>query len=612
MKGSTTSGSVSGQLRVMATTDLHMQLLGYDYFADCPSDDLGLVNLAHKIAQLRGSAPGATVLCDNGDLIQGNPLADHVASRSGAAPHPMIAALNLLRYDAMTLGNHEFDYGLDFLRQTLAQAQFPVVSANIQFPEGPAPYTILTKNVPCADGTTRTIRLGITGFGPPQIANWDHENHLGFVRTDDIVAAATDAVIAMKADGADLIIALCHSGIGAEVHVPGMENAAVPLAGVDGIDAIIAGHTHGQFPHPAHPRSNIVNPDRGTIHKKPTVMAMSHGRALGVIDLELSWSAKGWNIADHAVRVIKADGSGDPTGPLDAQLRDLVSDAHAQTLRHMRTPIAQTAVPIQSYFATIQPDLSQQVLAKAMQDAVRMGLADGPYADLPILAATAPFRFGGQTGLGRYIDIPPGPITLHDVAAIFPFADTLFAVRRSGAQIADWLERGASYFNQMRPGDTKQELINPLGAGYHCDSVFGLRYEIDLCQPARCDAHGQVINPTAHRIKSLRFGGRLIKDDDQFVVATNSYRARGGGGFAHIPHKDVLIGGPAKLRDVLATSLRENGVINSEIEPTWAFTPMAATKAVFVSAPEAAAHMAGNITALGTDRSGASRYQISF
>ncbi|WP_108815461.1 bifunctional 2',3'-cyclic-nucleotide 2'-phosphodiesterase/3'-nucleotidase [Loktanella sp. Alg231-35] len=605
-----------GRLRILATTDLHMQLLGYDYFADRPDHTLGLVNLAATIARLRDAPDITTILCDNGDLIQGTPLADFLADTLHPNDtHPMIAALNLLIYDAMTLGNHDFDFGLGFLRQALRGAQFPIVSANIHVPEGDAlaqPFAILKRDVRCNDGHSRPIRIGITGFGPPQIADWDYSSHDGLVATDDIVGAAERIVPKIKAAGADIIIALCHSGIGAVTPTARMENAAVPLAAVPGIDVIVAGHTHDRFPDAERPVTAGVDPVKGTLHGKPTVLASSFGKALGVIDLDLGWQPKGWTIKAHTVRLERPAPQSTANGPLQDQLGELVQRAHDETLRQMRQPIAQTSDPIHSYFATVAPDLPQQLLAKAMQDTAKRGLAANVTATMPLLAATAPFRFGGRSGLGQFISIPPGPITLHDAAAIFPFADRLVAVRRTGLELMDWLERAASYYNQITPDTSGQSLNNPLYAGYHCDTISDLHYEIDLTQPARFDAHGKCIRPHATRINALCWNGHPVAATDQFVVATTSFRAQGGGGFVPVPEDDVLYRSKRKMRAVLVDYLTQLKTIDISVTPNWRFAPNPGATATFESAVEAAQHLPANIALIGPTRTGLSRYQIRF
>ena len=601
---------------MLETTDLHMQLLDYDYFADRPDPHIGLIGLADQISALREEKGVTTLLCDNGDLIQGNPLADYVANHfEHDQTHPMIAALNVLQYDAMTLGNHEFDYGLQFLRQTLSKAAFPIVSANIRSNCGDplaAPFTILEREILLSDGTRRPIKIGITGFGPPQISDWNDRGGGADVCVEDIIDAAHQIVPKMQAAGTDLIIALCHSGISSAQSTSRMENAAIPLAAVEGIDVLLTGHTHQAFPNPSIADTPDVDYTSGSLHKKPTVMANFCGKSLGVIDLDLHWKASGWSIADQTVRLEHARlAEGDET-LLRQNLRALVAKPHAATLAKMRAPIARTAIPIFSYFATVQPDLSQQLLARAMQEALCASLAQTKFAALPVLAAKSSYRFGGRSGLGHYIDIPAGPITLRDAAAIFPFADVLCGVRRTGRQLRLWLERSAAHYNQLRPGHADQPLINPQSAGYNCDALYGLTYQIDLTQPARFDTNGQEIDATAHRITDLKHKGTLISDDAVFVVATNSFRTKGGGGFPEITPSDIVYQSTRSVREQLIAHLKQAGTIIQPVQPNWCFAPIPKTCAQFDSAPQARHHLNDPIRHIGPGADGFETYQINF
>jgi 2',3'-cyclic-nucleotide 2'-phosphodiesterase/3'-nucleotidase len=596
------------RLRVLATTDLHMHLLAYDYFADRADNSLGLCGLVDLIDALRAEHPQATLLCDNGDFLEGTPLADHIVGASGTLQiHPMIAAQNALGYDAITLGNHDLDFGLPFLRQALGQSHAAVVSANVTCTDTPpiaSGFTIATRSLVCSDGKTRPIKIGITGFAPPQTQNTGPP---GALVVCDIVESARKIVPSIKAAGADIIVALCHSGIANTQHQQMMENAAVPLAAVDGIDALVLGHTHELFPASARPRTNAVDPQAGTLHGKPAVMAGYYGTSLGLIDLAVAWNGAGWHVQNHEVRLIKPQTPPVPKSKRRTEIEQLATQPHTATLFKIRRPIAQTVVRIQNYFATVQPDLSLQLLASAMHDVVTSAMPD-----VPVLAAVSPFRHGGRNGLGQYIDIPPGDVTLRDAAAIFPFADGLCAVRRSGAQIKDWLERTASHYNTIAPHKTQQALLNQLSAGYNCDTLYGLTYDIDLSQPARYDPFGCVIDPDALRVHNIAMNGHAINDDDVFVVATNSFRANGGGGFAQVPPQDMLWQSDEDLRDIVVDALKSHGTFADGLTPVWRFKPIVGAVAQFQSAPQARLHLAGPIAHVGHACNGFDTYAITF
>ncbi|MEJ6404466.1 bifunctional 2',3'-cyclic-nucleotide 2'-phosphodiesterase/3'-nucleotidase [Yoonia sp. 2307UL14-13] len=588
----------SGRLRILETTDLHMQVLPYDYFADRPDPKTGLLQLIGTIADLRAAPEVTTLLFDNGDFLQGNPLADYIAAHwETGDTHPMIAALNTIRYDAITLGNHEFNYGLDYLQDVLADAAFPITCANLRHLDDldlAGPYLILDRTVTCSDGQDRPIRVGVIGFLPPQITTWDHATLAERVETEDIVTAAQRIIPKMISDGADIIIALCHSGIEGIGHVDNMENAAVPLAAVPGIDVMLTGHTHELFPHADATANGPVDPVAGTLHGKPAVMAGFYGGHLGQIDLVLDWTRDGWVISQHCSRLRTGATSTDPSAAIIAQH---MAPAHKATLDHIRQPIATTSGPIHSYFADIGHDHAQQLLARAQQDFARDLLAETPYHDLPILSATSPFRAGGRAGPDHYVDIAPGPLTLRDAAAIYPFPNTFCALRRTGRQIRDWLQVSAARFAGIAPGQQDQPLINPRFPGYNHDSLFGISYRIDL--------------QTSH-IVDLTHDGKPVQDDDVFIVATNSYRAGGGGGIVTDGIPDIVLSTTDANRDILIAYLRDHPRISVTPQPLFQFSPIPGTAATFLSAPAAQDHLPENVFHLGPGPQGFHRYRICF
>ena len=285
-------------LRLMETTDLHVHVFPYDYYSDKPVDTVGLSRTASIIKDIRAEATNSLLL-DNGDFLQGNPMGDYIAYERGMKEgdeHPVITAMNTVGIEASTLGNHEFNYGLDFLMKSLAKAGYPVVCANIAKTKGATPtedetllppYTILTRTITDGAGEAHPIKIGIIGFVPPQVMNWDRKHLEGNVEARDIVEAARAYVPEMIEKGTDVIIALSHSGIGSANESDMMENASVPLATVEGIDCIMTGHSHLVFPSSTYADFAAVDAEAGTIHGKPAAMAGFWGSHLGLIDLML-------------------------------------------------------------------------------------------------------------------------------------------------------------------------------------------------------------------------------------------------------------------------------------------------------------------------------------
>lgn len=292
----------------------------------------------------------------------------------------------------------------------------------------------------CADGHSRPLRLGVMGLVTPQVVDWDKALLDGHLIAADIVETAQDMVPQMRAEGADIIVALCHAGIDTAPWAQGMENAAYHFAAVDGINVVLTGHTHDVFPDGTDHDDPQIDGQAGQLHGKPAVMAGSYGTLLGVVALDLDWTGTGWAAGTFDVTVQKAV-SRRPDTLLQSGMKATVLDIHSQALTHIRHPVARTDQPIQSHFATAAPNLSLQLPAHAQRDAIVTAGADTAWGHLPVLSAVAPFRAGGKGRPSHFIDIPKGALTLRDVAAIYPFANKVFAVRRTGAQLRAWLNR---------------------------------------------------------------------------------------------------------------------------------------------------------------------------
>jgi 2',3'-cyclic-nucleotide 2'-phosphodiesterase/3'-nucleotidase len=535
----------TGQMRILETTDLHMHLLGHDYFADRDDGTFGLARLADVITARR---KGACLLFDNGDFLQGTPLADVLAARQC---HPLAEAFNTLGYDAITLGNHEFDYGTGALALFCRQLDAPLVSANVATVSGGQdwrPFRILTRAIPCCDGKSRKIRIGVTGFAPPSLTKAK-----GIV-TRPFAAAARDTIAAMKGAGADLIVVLCHAGIGGAE-----DESARSLAAVDGIDVILMGHTHDSFPDPAGVGTDKIDHVKGTICGKPAVMAGYHGTSLGEIDLDLCHQPDGWRVTGHNVRLHPIVETQVPPSPARELIEALAIPAHQSHLLRMRMPLGRSGQPLNNHFATVVPDPVARLLAKIMRETVARAIA----IPCPV-AAVAPFQPAGAKGRQRRITLPAGGLTYRDAICLFPFRDRLCALRQTGRQLRAWLARSAMHYAQVLPVRTAQPLINPNSADYFCDGLFGLQYRIDLAQPAKAD--------NLDRIADMRFAGRPVGDSESFIVAATGFRRQGGGGFPVIAREDVLWTSDQSLQEIVTDAIAAGAAEDIPPEHVWSFS----------------------------------------
>ncbi|WP_108262129.1 bifunctional 2',3'-cyclic-nucleotide 2'-phosphodiesterase/3'-nucleotidase [Mangrovicoccus ximenensis] len=593
--------SNQAHLRLMETTDIHVHVFPYDYYADKPVDTVGLARTASLVGEIRAEASNA-LLFDNGDFLQGNPMGDYIAYERGMGEgrtHPAIDAFNALGVDAATLGNHEFNYGLPFLDAALKGAACPVVSANVVTAKGETPdqdetllppYVILDHDLVDGSGESQPIRIGVIGFVPPQILQWDRGHLEGKVETRDIVEAAEAWVPVMKAEGAEIIVALCHSGIGSAVHEPGMENAAVPLAAVEGIDVIFTGHSHLVFPGADFEGFEAVDAAAGTIHGKPAVMAGFWGSHMGLVDLLLERGESGWTIAEarceaRPIYLRGEDRTVTPTVESVPAVLEAVETAHAATLDYIRRPVGKTDAPLYSYFALVADDPSVQIVSQAQEWYIAQMMRGTEWEGLPILSAAAPFKSGGRGGPDYYTDVAAGDIAIKDVADLYLYPNTVRAVKIDGATVREWLERSAGMFNQVAPGAKDAPLLNPDFPSYNFDVIDGVSYRIDLSQPSKYGPKGELEHPEASRIADLQFNGAPIDPAQEFIVATNNYRAGGGGNFPGATQENVVFEAPDTNRDVIVRYIVDQGTVSPEADGNWSFAPMAGTSVVFDTGP---------------------------
>ena len=630
------SGTVNAatvDLRVMETSDIHSNLIDFDYFKDKPTEQFGLVRTAGLIKAAKGEATNA-VLVDNGDLIQGSPLADYMVSKglNDGEAHPAHKLMNTMGYTVGNFGNHEFNFGLDYLKKAIAGADFPYVNANIIDEKTGknlfTPYIIVDTPVKDRDGKEHVIKIGYIGFVPPQILIWDKANLEGKVRVNDITETAKKFVPQMKAEGADLIVAIPHSGFSQEPYKAMAENSVYYLSEVPGINAIMFGHSHGVFPGKDFADIKGVNIEQGTVNGIPAVMPGQWGDHLGVVDLVLNNDDGAWKVADAKAqaRPIYDKVNKKPLVARDDKLASVIDEQHNATRTFVGKLIGKSPDNMYSYLALLQSDPTVQIVNNAQTDYTRRFIQGDPdLADLPVLSAAAPFKVGGRKNApADFVEVEKGDMTFRNAADLYLYPNTLVVVKATGAEVTEWLECSAGMFNQINPqSEAPQSLVNWDGfRTYNFDTISGINYQIDLTQPAKYDVECQTVNPQANRIKNVTYQGKPIDPKVVFLVATNNYRAYGRK-FAGTGDKHIAFASPDENRSVLAgyiaAETKAKGAVSAQAEQNWTFVPVKTDKKLdirFETSPgdKATQFIKENahypMTRVGTDDVGFAVYQV--
>ncbi|WP_172676943.1 5'-nucleotidase C-terminal domain-containing protein [Aestuariivita boseongensis] len=572
----------AGRLRILATSDLHMQLRSFDYFTDKPIESAGMTRLATLMRETREKAKArgdVVITLDNGDSLQGTPLEEQ-ALRDMAGPHIFYRALNLMQYDAAGLGNHDFNFDLDSLEASLRDAPVPILCTNARRVDGGQlpvhRWTVLDREL-CG----HSLKIGVFSVLPPQTLIWDADHLTGHMTIDDIMSSARDAIATLRSEGCDIIIALAHTGLGEPVEETGQENALWPLTQMGGLDAVVAGHTHLLLPDPHAPEGSDLA--RGVLHGTPVVMPGAGGGHLGIIDLDLAHDGRAWQVIGKQAQLRPAE-----TGE-DAALSEMTAPLHRATRSHLAQSIGHTPLPLHSYFGFLAPSPALALVAAAKAHALSQlgALPDG----LPILSSVAPAKMGGRGGPDNYVNIPAGPLSLRHVFDLCFFPNRMAGVIVTGAQLADWIEMSAGLYNQITPGQPDQPLLDPERPAHGSDIFYGVEYELDLSQPSRFTISGDLVDDSHRRLVRLEYQGKPVAADDRFAVALSSYRANGGGNIAALRSAERIEIPHLLVRDALRTYLQDGCFPDWAQQQVCRFTPLGQTTVLAASSPDARAHL---------------------
>ena len=577
-------------IALLESTDIHQTILSYDYYKLAPDLSIGFERMSTLISQARAQFPN-NLLIDDGDIIQGTPLGDYQALVS---PVPcsdklaMFKAMDLVHYDASTIGNHEFNYGLAYLSQVTGQTldvdplpapvaqtrcagpSFPQVLANVVSKRTSkplfTPYTLLnrtfTATMPGGATAPATLNIGLIGFTPPTITAWDKRWLDGNVYTTGLKETAESMIPEMRAKGADLVVAASHGGLDNSPYDPTMENGSwwLTMAGRSDssqpalMDALLIGHSHQIFPNATSTvaQFNLPGVDKvhGLVNGVPTVMANYWGKHLGVIQLTLTYDGQHWSV-DPTKTVVEARSIQNPDKTYvaaDPAVSAAVAAEHQATINYVKTPIGTSDFRMTTYFADVGEITAIEVVNQAqtayVADYINANLPQ--YAGLPVLSVSAPFK-SGFAGGNDYTDVAAGNVAINNAADLYLYANTIYAVKVSGADIKAWLETAAKRFNTIDPTITTPQALVSSFPGYNFD-VFtspDMTYQIDVTQPV------------GSRIVALSYKGAPVDPAASFIVATNNYRASGGGNFPGLDGSKTIVASPDASRDVLIAYIKK-------------------------------------------------------
>lgn len=576
------------KLRIIETTDIHTNVMDYDYYKDKPSEQIGLTRAATLVKQAREEATNS-ILVDNGDLIQGSPMGDYMAAKGIKAGevHPVYKAMNQLSYDVGNIGNHEFNYGLDFLQETINDAKFPYVNANVYNASTGEhlfqPYIIKTHSFKDTDGKAHEVKVGYIGFVPPQIMVWDKKNLDGRVIARDIKKTAEKLIPEMKAKGADVIVAIPHSGISTEEYQSGAENSVYYLTKVAGIDAIAFGHSHAVFPSKEFAKVAGADIEKGTINGVTAVMPGRWGSHVGVMDLTLEQKDGKWAVTNgqSEARPIFDKASKKALVEADAGIVKALEADHKGTREFVNQPIGKSNDVMYSFLALVQDDPTIQIVSLAQKDYVERFIQGDPNLDgLPVLSAAAPFKAGGRKNdPSNFTEVESGELTFRNAADLYLYPNTLVTLKVSGKEVKEWLECSAGQFKQIDVNSSEpQSLIDWDGfRTYNFDVIDGVNYQIDITKPAKYDGDCKVINPDSQRIVNLTYKGKPIDTAQTFLIATNNYRAYSNK-FPGTGSDFIAFDSPDENRTVVADYIarvsKEQGEVTPSADNNWSFAPI--------------------------------------
>ena len=517
------------QITLLQTADLHGYIYPFDYFRNRPAD-IGVARVASMVASVR--AEGQPVLLfDAGDTIQGSALA-YVHQRKEPGPaEPTMLAMNQVGFDAMAVGNHEFNFGLEALERARKDADFPWLAANVVKKKDGTPYfqPYLVKEV-------AGVRIGVLGLITPAVPTWESpENYSGLEFLDTVETAKRYLPVLRNKENVDAVVIVTHQALeldleSGESNESEYENQVYRLTKeVPGIDVILMGHAHRKFP----PRA--VN---GVVLCEPG----RWGDSLCRVDLHFERDPSG------GLRLSRWEGDLLKAADFesDEKILELGRPYHERTMAYIDSVVGETVEPLSAERARFRDTALMDLLQRVMLEESGAQLS---------LAALLPYRFKG---------IPAGPVTVQQLLSFYPYENTLVVLRVTGREVKEALEHSARYYKTaaLDPETGRLEIeTDPLVRPYNFDMLAGADYRID---PTR---------PVGDRIRELSYQGRKMDPDQVFMLVTTNYRSAGGGGFKMLTGKQAVWRSSEEVRNLLIEHVAEEGTIVPVCDFNWYVAP---------------------------------------
>lgn len=539
------------KLTVFATTDVHGAVYPYDYFSG-KEKSTSLLHIKSYIDRYREGRPDEMILTvDNGDILQGDVWNDYDFEADHG--HRLLPRIINDTYDVIGIGNHEFNFGLDYLHSMYTSLSPVIINSNVDFMDHPLrervlPYTIQEKETP--EGM---IKIGFLSVVPTQILKWDAFHLEGRLNVSDMRMTVEETAAEMKAAGADLTILLSHSGLSKNPdHLKKYgENQTLLMTMIQDVDGIVFGHTHEYFPDRDFDVSiGTIDFKRGSINNKPMVQPGVYGSHVGKLSFEVERTQDGWQIINQSACLIDTEET-----QLDPRLLSKYEPFHKKVLEYLSTPIGEIDSAWHTYFSRLFPSKAVQVVAEAGKAYTKRLMESGELEKLPVLGFNAVVK-AGREGPHDFTVLEAGPVTLAEAIDLYKHANALLVIKIDGATLREWLEWSASQFIipdgdgfLLRPNRSRDGFPS-----YNYDTFFDLDYVFDITRPPKYDSTAKQINDS-RRVIEVKYMDRAIEDDDEFIVPANNYRV------SYTPFlrdAEILHESSLSVRDIVIDYMRGN------------------------------------------------------